>query len=85
MLLNDPRGLRDANEKLYALHFARTCRRRSSASSAEQIFAFVDESAARPSSSRSTARAAWACSCSERADKNARAIVDILTEEGKRA
>src|SRR4051794_40042933 len=41
VLMNDPRGLRDANEKLYALHFAKHMPRTMVTSSEEQIAAFV--------------------------------------------
>ena len=43
LLINDPRGLRDANEKLYALNFARYMPRTLVSSNEEHIFAFVKE------------------------------------------
>ena len=43
VIVNDPRGLRDANEKLYALHFAKYMPRTMVTSNEEQIFAFVKE------------------------------------------
>ena len=42
-VINDPRGLRDANEKLYALHFAHHMPRTLVACDRERILAFVDE------------------------------------------
>jgi glutathione synthase len=43
VLVNDPRGIRDANEKLYALHFARHMPRSLVTSDPERIFSFVAE------------------------------------------
>src|SRR5579862_1290041 len=42
LVMNDPRGLRDANEKLYALHFAKHMPRTLVTSDRERIHAFVE-------------------------------------------
>ena len=67
LVVNDPRGLRDANEKLYALHFARHMPRTLVTADRDRIHRFVAELGDRPSSSRSTARAAAASWSSTRA------------------
>jgi len=41
VIINDPRGLRDSNEKLYALHFARWMPRTLVSSSEEQLLDFL--------------------------------------------
>jgi glutathione synthase len=43
LILNDPRGLRDANEKLYALHFSRWTPRTLVTASPPRIRKFVEE------------------------------------------
>src|SRR4051794_9127812 len=43
VLMNDPRGLREANEKLYALHFSKYMPRTMVTANEAQIFAFVKE------------------------------------------
>ncbi len=84
LVINDPRGLRDANEKLYTLHFAR----------AHASHAGDDGPRAHPSVRR---RGRHRCDQAARrrrrqrrhrgrskGDKNARSIVDYLTQEGAR-
>ena len=63
LLINDPRGLRDANEKLYALNFPQfTAAHAGHGRTATRSSSSRPRSGARRSSSRSTARAASACS-----------------------
>ncbi len=84
LLVNDPRGLRDANEKLYALHFSEFTPRTLVTASPERIHAFVaevgGEAVIKPLDGAGGAGVLKLAS----ADKNARSIVDLLTGEGTR-
>ena len=83
LLVNDPRGLRDANEKLYTLHFARTRRARWSRADRDRILASWTRSAAggRQAARRRGGRGVMMLPAG---DKNNRAILDMLTAEGRR-
>jgi glutathione synthase len=82
-LLNDPRGLRDANEKLYALNFPDWTPRTIVSADADEIHAFardVGDAVIKPldgAGGMGVLRLGLG-------DKNARAIVDMLTAEGRR-
>lgn len=84
LLVNDPRGLRDANEKLYAMHFAEFTPRTLVTASPDRIHAFVaevgGEAVIKPLDGAGGAGVLKLAT----ADKNARSIVDMLTHEGAR-
>ena len=84
LVLNDPRGLRDANEKLYALHFSAFTPRTLVTAHRERILAFMDEvggaAVAKPLDGAGGAGVMMIA----RGDKNNRAILDLLTQEGRR-
>ena len=84
VIMNDPRGLRDANEKLYALHFHRHMPKTYVGSSATKIFAFVD-SVGTAVIKPLYGAGGMGVLLLARADKNARSIVDVLTEEQTRS
>ena len=84
VLMNDPRGLRDANEKLYALHFAKHMPRTLVTSSEEQIFAFVKEVGGRGVIKPLDGAGGSGVMMLLPNDKNARAIVQTVTAEGSR-
>ncbi len=84
ILMNDPRGLRDANEKLYALHFARHMPKTFVGASAKKIFEFTDSVGTAVIKPLYGAGGMGVLMLA-RADRNARSIVDILTEEGTRS
>lgn len=84
VLMNDPRGLRDANEKLYALNFARFMPRTVVTSSEEQIFAFVKEVGGKGVIKPLDLAGGSGVMMLDVADKNARGIVQLLTVEGTR-
>ena len=84
VIMNDPRGLRDANEKLYALHFAKHMPRTVVTSSEEQIFAFVKEVGGRGVIKPLDLAGGSGVMMLSPDDKNARAIVQLITDEGKR-
>ncbi|WP_437621064.1 glutathione synthase [Sorangium sp. So ce1151] len=84
LIVNDPRGLRDANEKLYALNFPEWTPKTLVTADREQIHAFVralgGTAVIKPLDG---AGGLGVLQISER-DKNARAIADMMTSEGHR-
>jgi glutathione synthase len=84
-LLNDPRGLRDANEKLYTLHFSRHTPMTWVGTNRDAILSFMHavggHAVIKPLDG---AGGAGVMRLSE-GDKNNRSIVDLLTREGTAA
>jgi glutathione synthase len=83
LVVNDPRGLRDANEKLYTLHFARHMPRTLVASDRERIHAFVaqvGQAVVKPLDGAGGSGVMVVSST----DRNTRSIVDYITSEGTR-
>jgi glutathione synthase len=83
LVVNDPRGLRDANEKLYAMNFSEWTPATLVASDRDAIFAFVDEVGGQAVIKPLDGAGGSGVMMLRRGDKNARAIVDVLTQEGK--
>jgi glutathione synthase len=83
LLVNDPRGLRDANEKLYAMNFSQWTPTTLVTSDRDAIFAFVDEVGGEAVIKPLDGAGGSGVMMLRRADKNARAIVDVLTREGQ--
>jgi glutathione synthase len=83
LVVNDPRGLREANEKLYALHFARHMPRTLVASDRERIHRFLAEIGAGVIKPLDGAGGSGVLVIVP-GDRNARSIVDTLTGEGTR-
>ena len=83
LILNDPRGLRDANEKLYALHFARHMPRVMVASSREKLLAFLDEIGGVGVIKPLDGAGGQGVMRLAKDDLNARAIIENLTHEGR--
>jgi len=81
LIVNDPRGLRDANEKLYALHFSRHMPRTLVSSHRERILDFADEvggnAVIKPLSGAGGAGVLFL----SRKDQNARSIIETVTRE----
>ena len=84
VVMNDPRGLRDANEKLYALHFAKYMPRTMVTSSEEQILAFVKEVGGRGVIKPLDLAGGSGVMMLSPEDKNARAIVQLITADSSR-
>lgn len=84
VVMNDPRGLRDANEKLYALHFSKHMPRTMVTSNAEQIFAFVADVGGRGVIKPLDGAGGSGVMMLMPNDKNARAIVETVTGSGTR-
>jgi glutathione synthase len=82
VILNDPRGLRDANEKLYALHFAKHMPRTMVTANEDQVFAFVKEVGGRGVIKPLDGAGGSGVMMLLPGDKNARAIVQTVTKEG---
>jgi glutathione synthase len=81
LVMNDPRGLRDANEKLYTLHFARHMPRTLVSSDRERIHAFVAELGTAVVKPLDGAGGSGVMVVSK-GDRNSRSIVDCITREG---
>lgn len=84
LLINDPRGLRDANEKLYALNFPEWTPRTMVASNREMILDFCAEVGGTAMVKPLDGAGGMGVIQIKTGDKNARAIVDMLTHEGRR-
>jgi len=84
LLVNDPRGLRDANEKLYALHFPAWTPRTMVTSNREMIHEFCREVGGVAMVKPLDGAGGMGVIQIKTGEKNARAIVDMLTHEGHR-
>jgi glutathione synthase len=84
ILINDPRGLRDANEKLYALNFARWMPKTVVTSNEEEIFDFVKEVGGTGVIKPLDLMGGSGVMMVRSGDKNARSIVQLLSDEGRR-
>ena len=82
LLVNDPRGLRDANEKLYALHFARFMPHTLVTSDRDRIHAFIAKHAGGVVKPLDGAGGSGVM-VAFKGDRNTRSIVDIITREGR--
>jgi glutathione synthase len=83
LVVNDPRGLRDANEKLYTLHFAEHMPRTLVTSDRDRIHRFVAALGAGVVKPLDGAGGSGVMVVSKQ-DRNARSIVDYITHEGTR-
>jgi glutathione synthase len=84
LLLNDPRGIRDANEKLYSLHFARFAPRTLVTSDRTRLLAFVEELGGKAVIKPLDGAGGSGVLLLQQADQNRKSIVDLLTGEGRR-
>jgi glutathione synthase len=83
ILLNDPRGIRDANEKLYALHFSRHMPRTLVSSNPDRIFSFVKDVGGKGVIKPLHGAGGSGVMMLSEGDKNNRAIVELLTREAQ--
>jgi glutathione synthase len=83
LVMNDPRGLRDANEKLYTLHFARHMPRTLVTSDRDRIHRFVAELGVGVVKPLDGAGGSGVMMVSK-TDRNSRSIVDYITRDGTR-
>jgi glutathione synthase len=84
LLVNDPRGLRDANEKLYALNFPAWTPRTMVTADRDMIHAFCRENGGVAMVKPLDGAGGMGVIQITTGEKNARAIVDMLTHEGRR-
>ena len=84
LIVNDPRGLREANEKLYALNFARWMARTIVSANLEEILDFTRDVGGRAVIKPLDGAGGVGVMSLTAGDRNARAIVDVVTNEGKR-
>jgi len=84
LLMNDPRGLRDANEKLYALHFSAFTPRTLVTADRTRILAFMEEVGGAAVVKPLDGAGGSGVMMIATGDKNNRAILDLLTMEGRR-
>jgi len=83
LLVNDPRGLRDANEKLYALNFPDHTPRTMVSANRQQLLDFVSDVGGKAVIKPLDGAGGFGVLALTAGDQNARAIVDMLTHEGK--
>ncbi len=84
LLVNDPRGLRDANEKLYALNFPEWTPRTMVTADRDMIHEFCRDHGGVAMVKPLDGAGGMGVIQIKTGDKNARAIVDMLTHEGRR-
>jgi glutathione synthase len=84
LILNDPRGLREANEKLYTLNFARWMPRTIVTSHEDDVYAFVKEIGGTGVIKPLDLAGGSGVMMLRSDDKNARAIVQLLSDDGRR-
>ncbi len=84
LVLNDPRGLRDANEKLFAFHFSEFMPRSLVSAEPREILEFVREVGGKAVLKPLDGAGGSGVVALSLEDKNTRALIDILTGEGQR-
>ena len=83
LVLNDPRGLREANEKLYTLHFSSWMPQTMVSFDREAIHSFVAQIGGRAVIKPLDGAGGFGVLAVTHGDPNARGIVDLLTNEGR--
>jgi glutathione synthase len=83
LVMNDPRGLRDANEKLYTLHFSKHMPRTLVTSDRDRIHRFVADLGVAVVKPLDGAGGSGVMVVDKK-DRNGRSIVDYITQEGTR-
>jgi len=84
LVVNDPRGLRDANEKLYAMHFPAVTPRTLVACHEDEIRAFLAEVGTVGVIKPLDGAGGRGVMVLDPADKNFRSIIETLTDAGRR-
>src|SRR4029078_9699858 len=83
LLVNDPRGLREANEKLYALMLREFVPRTRVSHDGQQLLDFASAVGGKAVIKPLDGAGGFGVLALSSGDQNARAIVDMLTREGK--
>lgn len=84
LIVNDPRGLREANEKLYALRFSQWMVPTMVSSNRDEILTFVDQIGGRAVIKPLDGAGGVGVLSLITGDRNARAIIDVVTGESSR-
>jgi glutathione synthase len=84
LVVNDPRGIRDANEKLFAFNFQEHTPRSLVSASPQEILEFVSEVGGNAVLKPLDGAGGSGVVTLSLGDRNARSLVDIWTHEGKR-
>ena len=84
LVVNDPRGIRDANEKLFAFNFQEHTPRSLASASPKEILEFVDEVGGSAVLKPLDGAGGSGVVTLTLGDRNARSLVDVWTHEGKR-
>lgn len=84
LIVNDPRGLRDANEKLYAMNFPDWTPTTIVTADRDKIHSFLEHVGGKAVIKPLDAAGGMGVIQLRKDDKNVRAIVDLLTLEGER-
>jgi glutathione synthase len=84
LIINDPRGLREANEKIYALQFPAFVPRTMVTANRELLLAFPAEVGGKAVIKPLDGAGGFGVLGLSVGDQNARAIVDLLTGEGRK-
>jgi glutathione synthase len=82
LVVNDPRGLRDANEKLFAFHFERYMPRSLVTADPARILAFLRDVGGRAVLKPLDGAGGSGVVTLAEGDRNTRALIDMLTHEG---
>lgn len=83
LVMNDPTGIRDANEKLYAFHFAELMPKSLVAADPKRLIDFVAEVGGKAVIKPLDGAGGTGVLALSLDDRNTRSIVDILTKEGQ--
>lgn len=84
LVVNDPRGIRDANEKLYAMHFPEVTPRTIVTAREDDVRAFLEELGGPGVMKPLDGAGGRGIMVVDLKDKNFRSIVETLTNEGRR-
>lgn len=84
LVVNDPAGLRDANEKLFAFHFVEFMPRTLVAANPQRLIDFVEEVGGRAVLKPLDGAGGSGVVALTSGDMNTRALIDLLTHEGRR-
>jgi glutathione synthase len=84
VVMNDPQGLRDANEKMFAFHFAEYMPRSLVSSSPKALLEFMEEVGGKAVLKPLDGAGGSGVVVLSKGDTNCRSLVDVWTEEGKR-
>jgi glutathione synthase len=83
LIVNSPRGLRDANEKLFAFHFYQHMPRSLVSSAPDEILRFLSEVGGKAVLKPLDGAGGSGVVSLTEGDRNSRALIDLLTSEGK--